>query len=182
MIKYGKAPYLECSTRGDKRFSAFFARIKDRDNKSIEEIYQAAKVFKDGSTGLSWKEAKGRKIINHEQVSALYERLWREYIEENPEFKCVLVKASGLSDMFGRVGYNCQATVLWKIRKELYESFLFDLTNENVFIWMSVCSTHQRYDKDCETCQAGFWRDYKKMLEAENVVNFAAKFVETSSH
>jgi hypothetical protein len=53
MIQHGTAPFLECSSRGDRRFSAFAARIKSRGNKSIEEIYQAAKRFEDGSTGLT---------------------------------------------------------------------------------------------------------------------------------
>ncbi len=61
MIQHGAAPFLECSSRGDRRFSAFAARIKRRANKSIEEIYQGAKRFEDGSTGLTWREAKGKR-------------------------------------------------------------------------------------------------------------------------
>ena len=34
MIKHGEPPYLECSSAGDKRFSAFWAKLGD---KSIEE-------------------------------------------------------------------------------------------------------------------------------------------------
>ncbi len=45
MLAHGSAPFLECSTRGDKRFSAFCARIKGRENRTIESIYQAAKEF-----------------------------------------------------------------------------------------------------------------------------------------
>lgn len=48
MIRVGNAPYLECSSRGDKRFSAFYARIKSLGYKSIEELYQAKKVFANG--------------------------------------------------------------------------------------------------------------------------------------
>lgn len=47
MIKHGFAPFLECSTKGDRRFSAFCAHIRSRNNQSIEEIYQAAKIFDD---------------------------------------------------------------------------------------------------------------------------------------
>lgn len=115
MFKIGKAPYLECSSRGDRRFSAFYARVNGR---SIEEQYQAAKVFADGSTGLHWREAKGRKPVNSEEVSALYESLWRQYIAEHPELLAVLRAATGLSDMFGRADGNCQAKVLWLIREE----------------------------------------------------------------
>jgi len=61
MIRYGSSPFLECSSRGDRRFSAFSARIRQRGNRSIEALYQAAKIFEDGSTGLSWRAAKGGK-------------------------------------------------------------------------------------------------------------------------
>lgn len=118
MIKHGNVPYLECSSVGDKRFSAFFARIKKRGNKSVEELYQAAKVFEDGKTGLTWREAKGKKAVNQEQVSQFYDLLWREYLEENPDLLKVLKEASGLSDRFGQSGRCCQATSLWKLSHE----------------------------------------------------------------
>lgn len=116
MIYHGKPPFLECSSAGDKRFSAFYARIKGRGNRTIEEMYQAAKVFSCGATGLSIKEAKGLKPINGPEVRALYACLWDEYITENPDLLPVLRAASGLSDRFGRRGSVCQATELWRIR------------------------------------------------------------------
>ncbi|MDP2845078.1 MAG: hypothetical protein Q8N79_03255 [Candidatus Methanoperedens sp.] len=115
MTSYGSAPFLECSSRGDKRFSAFYARVNGR---SIEEQYQAAKVFEGGSTGLHWRKAKGRKSTNAAECAALYEKMWRRYISEHPELLDVLKKASGLSDMFAREGSVNQAHVLWKIRNE----------------------------------------------------------------
>jgi hypothetical protein len=113
MIRHGEAPFLECSSRGDKRFSAFYAKVNGR---SIEEQYQAAKVFEDGSTALSWKAAKGRKAINAEECAALYSQLWDQYIDENPELLSILKAASGVSDIFGQPGHCCQATELWRIR------------------------------------------------------------------
>ncbi len=118
MIKHGEPPFLECSTKGDRRFSAFCARIKSKDGKSIEEIYQAAKVFEDGSTGLSWRDAKGRAPINSDYVAKLYSRLWDIYTWENPELLDVLNRYDGLSDMFGQRGHVCQATELWRIKNE----------------------------------------------------------------
>lgn len=115
MIQHGEPPYLECSSRGDKRFSAFYARINGR---SIEELYQANKIFEDGSTGLSWREAKGKRAINQEECAAYYSHLWNQYIKENPHLLLVLQNASGLSDMFGQPGHCCQATELWRIRNE----------------------------------------------------------------
>jgi hypothetical protein len=118
MIQHGEAPYLECSTAGDSRFSAFCARVECRGGKTIERIYQAAKVFSDGLTGLDPRNAKGRRASNQEEVNVLYEQLWREYIAENPDLVDVLLRASGLSDKFGKLGHMCQATVLWKLRGE----------------------------------------------------------------
>jgi hypothetical protein len=115
MIKHGEPPYLECSSRGDRRFSAFVAKVND---KSIEEIYQGAKVFEDGSTGLSWREAKGRRAINQEELNKLYSNLWDTYIKEHPELLKTLRTVTGLSDMFGQEGHCCQATELWRIRND----------------------------------------------------------------
>lgn len=118
MIKHGQPPYLECSSKGDKRFSAYSARIKARGLKSIEEIYQAAKVFEGGLTGLHPRMAKGRFAENQAECTALYAKLWDEYIAENPELLEPLLKATGLSDIFGQPGHVCQATELWRIRNE----------------------------------------------------------------
>jgi hypothetical protein len=116
MIRHGEAPYLECSSRGDKRFSAYYARIRARGNRSIEEIYQAAKVFKDGATGLPIDEARGLRPVNAAEVHLLYGQLWDEYISENIGLLIPLLQASGLSDKFGKPGHCCQATELWRIR------------------------------------------------------------------
>lgn len=116
MIKIGKSPYLECSSKGDKRFSAFYAKVN---GKSIEDQYQKAKIFEDGSTGLTWKEAKGRKPINIEEVQKLYKELWKQYLLEHPLLIRGLKQASGLSDMFGQEGHVCQAIILWELRNEL---------------------------------------------------------------
>ena len=119
MIRHGTSPFLECSSRGDKRFSAFCAILNGA---SIETQYQAAKVFEDGTTNLNWRQAKGKRAVNMKEVSALYSQLWDQYIEEHPELLEVLITQSGLSDMFGRPGCNCQATELWRIRNKALTS------------------------------------------------------------
>lgn len=119
MVRHGEAPFLECSSGGDRRFSAFWARLRSRDGRSIEDIYQSAKVFADGRTNLNWQAAKGKRPVNEAEVRKLYATLWDEYIEENPHLKEVLVKAKGLSDRYGRPGGVCQATELWRIRLTL---------------------------------------------------------------
>lgn len=115
MIRWGLSPYLECSSKGDKRFSAFYAKV---DGRSIEDTYQAAKIFDDGSTGLSWRQAKGRCAINQGELQKLYSALWDKYIIQNPELLEVLQAATGVQDIFGQPGHACQATELWRIREE----------------------------------------------------------------
>lgn len=119
MLKYGEEPFLECSTKGDKRFSPFCARIEARGGKTIESIYQAAKILPNGVTGLSWQQAKGKRAINQKELQVLYATLWDEYMAENPELLAVIKAASGLSDMFGRGGAPCQVTELWRIRNKV---------------------------------------------------------------
>lgn len=120
MIQVGKPPYLECSSRGDKRFSAFYAKVG---GKPIEHIYQAAKKFKVQGvivSGLPWKKAKKLgKPINIDELAVLYKDLWRTYLLNNPSYINILKKASGLSDIFGQENHNCQAITLWELRSEL---------------------------------------------------------------
>jgi len=115
MIWHGEPPFLECSSLGDKRFSAFYARVNGR---SIEEQYQASKRFEDGSTGLHWREAKGRRPVNDEETRALYSQLWDKYIAENEHLVDILLAQRGLADSYGRPGSVCQATELWRIRND----------------------------------------------------------------
>ncbi len=115
MLKFGKPPYLECSSAGDRRLSAFYATPKSANGKSIESYYQAAKIFSDGSTGLHWKAAKGRPAVNQEECVKIYFELWREWVAQE-NLMPVLKAATGLSDRFGQEGHVCQAEVLWTIR------------------------------------------------------------------
>ena len=116
MLSFGQAPFLECSGAGDGRFSAFRARLPGRGNKTIEEIYQAAKVFPDGSTGLTWREAKGKKPVNARQVRGLYSQLWDEYFEAFPELLGVINQYNGFTDLYGQKGHACQAEEVHRIR------------------------------------------------------------------
>jgi hypothetical protein len=122
MIKIGDPPYLECSSKGDSRFSAFYALVN---GKPIEVQYQNAKKFYKWPThkakiitNLDWIEAKGRVPINIPEVQKLYKDLWRQYLNENPGLMDVLKRASGLSDYFGQEGHQCQAITLWELSRE----------------------------------------------------------------
>lgn len=113
MIIHGHAPYLECSSAGDKRFSAFYAQVN---GKSIEEQFQSAKRF-SGSASINWRQNKARRADNPVECAQLYTRLWDQYIDENPKLLRVLIEATGLADMYGQRGHCCQATELWRIRE-----------------------------------------------------------------
>ena len=126
MIKHGVAPYLECSSKGDTRFSAFRARLVSKNWRTIEELYQSYKIFPSHLSGVDpttghmkeWRHAKGRMGLNQADAVLYYDLLWREYIHENPELIQVLVAATGLSDMFGQPGSCLAATSLFKIRND----------------------------------------------------------------
>lgn len=124
MVKFGEAPFLECSSKGDKRLSAFFAYV---DGRSIENIYQGAKKFADGSHSLSPQDAKAKQktvnVINMEECKTLYVRLWRRYFAQNPRLLQELIKSEykGFSDMFGQVGHMCQAEQIYNIITEQRE-------------------------------------------------------------
>lgn len=115
MVKHGTAPFLECSSRGDRRFSAFYAKVR---GKSIEQWYQEAKDLGDplANETLTWRERQGLQAVNQDECHELYAQLWDEYMDANPDLLPVIKAASGLSDVFGKEGHACQATELWRIR------------------------------------------------------------------
>lgn len=114
MIRHGEPPYLECSSKGDKRFSAFFAHVR-LVGTTIENAYQARKIFEDGSTGLTPQKAKGRKAVNQVECATYYAHLWDLYFIENPQLFEVVEFFNGFSDIFGQPGHCCQATEIHRI-------------------------------------------------------------------
>lgn len=101
---------LECSSKGDKRFSAFYAMINGR---SIENIYQSVKRNKLGN-----KVYKGQYvdhcIINGKKYPAsiltpYYRYLWYIYLKNNPELVKYASQFNSFSDMFRGKSINCQA-------------------------------------------------------------------------
>ncbi len=123
MLKFGEEPFLECSSKGDKRFSAFYARV-DRDGikRSIEDWYQRAKILEDGSRPLDWRGGKGKVPVNAEEVRKLYRELWDMYFNQNPDYLAVIAEYNGFSDIFGQEGHACQAEEIYRIRMALEAS------------------------------------------------------------
>ena len=110
---------FECSSKGDKRFSAFYARLDD--GRSIEEHYQCdVKGYDVGGT--NWRLGKGKapkRNITKEQQWAEYKGLWSKYFKRNPQLLDV-IKQSGktvLTDCFATSPIN-QARAIAEILNE----------------------------------------------------------------
>jgi hypothetical protein len=161
MIKHGQEPYLECSSAGDMRFSAFFASV---DGQSIESLYQGFKVF-NGRSGLSWREAKGKKADNQEEANLYYSRLWDSYIERNPHLQEVLLGAKGLSDQFGQKGHVCQATELWRIRNRINIARMFSFVPDSKKNWTEDFPAENGcYANICIHCKEMFYGHKRRAI------------------
>lgn len=96
----------ECSTRGDKRFSALCARL--RDGRTIEEAYQLdVKGYRRiGYTAMQAKKDRGAHApvrLTPEQLWQGYLALWKQWASENPALVRELAEKSRgkvLTDMF----------------------------------------------------------------------------------
>lgn len=131
-FKYSIHSGYECSSKGDNRFSAFFARLPD--GCSIEYHYQV------GVKGYpSIKEGKGQPPKTRMSADALYERylaLWRQWAQLNPELieelRFHASQCDGvLRDSFA-TGHVNQARALAQILNETPPSKERDLEMESV--------------------------------------------------
>lgn len=114
---------LYCDSRGDKRFSAFYAYVIIDDKKdSIESFYQNSKRDENGNipgkgkpfSYFIWKGKRYKK----EGISKLYENLWRLYFKQNPNLLDYAKQFNIFIDRFRGKCVNCQADVIEKIVKE----------------------------------------------------------------
>jgi hypothetical protein len=117
-MRYHFAGY-EVSSRGDKRFSAFYARLAD--GRSIEEHYQCdVKGYDPGGT--NWRLGKGRPPLdNRVDTWRAYLDLWRQWSRLNPELieelKSLVGPRGILTDRFASTKIN-QAAALAQILNE----------------------------------------------------------------
>lgn len=116
---------LECSSKGDKRFSAFYAYVKKYGNRSIEDIYQSSKRDEYNKIPGKGKKVKYMfwegKYYSPECLSRLYKHLWKVYFEENPNLLEYASKFDTFTDMFRGKCINCQADVIRDLVKEYKE-------------------------------------------------------------
>lgn len=108
----------EVSGAGDKRFSAFNARLSD--GRSIEEHYQCdVKGYDPGGT--NWRLGKGRpprSDMSREDLWIAYKSLWQAWALAHPELIEELSSHSILSDRFASTTIN-QARALAEIMNEM---------------------------------------------------------------
>jgi hypothetical protein len=119
MVRYGTAPFLDCSSNGDRRFSPAHARIRERSNRSIEDIYRSVREYRGRLIGLPVYRAKALVEVHRQEVKELYAKLWDEYIAENPRLLEVLCAAAGIVDPGASPDQPSAAHELWRIRAEI---------------------------------------------------------------
>lgn len=131
---YTKLKILECSSKGDKRFSAFYARVNVFGKyDSIENHYQLSKRFGDEDAPQNWRDSKGRvpthfnlkgKDIDINLLSQFYKILWVKYLLCNPELVEYASQFDEYNDIFKGKSTNCQADVVRQYIKEGRESIM----------------------------------------------------------
>ena len=112
---------LECSSAGDKRFSALYARVTIKGvEDTIERHYQNCKRSWDGKVC-----GKGKKVdyivinginLKPNYLTYFYKCLWYIYFMEHPELLSVIAEYDEFTDKFRGKAINCQADVVRDIR------------------------------------------------------------------
>ncbi len=123
---------LECSSRGDRRFSALYAQVEVCGRlAAIEEHYQLAKRFPWAPR--HWREAKGLRPTHLEicgkqfpvsYLTAWYALLWVLYLDQHPELVEHARQFDGFRDSYARPGCNSQARMIELYAKHGRESLL----------------------------------------------------------
>lgn len=141
---------LECSTKGNRKFSAFYAKIVlFRRYDSIENFYQNAKGF-----NIYTDHPKGERpdfmilegeVFPKEYLKPFYELMWIKYLDMHPD----LVKhASGFdefNDIFRSKGaYVCQADVIRQYIKRGRDSFYQDPLMQEFIAEFKTRFNHER--------------------------------------
>lgn len=122
---------LECSSKGDKRYSAFFAWVKlYGKTANIETHYQNCKKFNDPTI----TKVKGQQpdyiVINGKELdkkylTPFYKLLWVKYLDEHPELVEYASQFDDFHDIFkGKNTINCQADVVRQYVKQGRQSIM----------------------------------------------------------
>ena len=118
----------EISSKGDKRFSAFSAKIKRFDNLTIEVLYQCTDLGKGNDPiGLDWRKGKGFPPANGKSPEELYKgykQLWTFWMAENIDLVFELAERAAdagyvLTDCFASTPVN-QARALSELLNDFF--------------------------------------------------------------
>lgn len=123
---------LECSSRGDKRFSALWAKVEIFGvTDTIENHYQLSKRF-ETLMGVEvpqhWKDAKGKKpsffevdgqVFDLKHLDKFYSLMWVKYLDNHPELVRYARQFDDYNDMFkSKNSIVCQADVIRQYIKQ----------------------------------------------------------------
>lgn len=105
---------LECSSIGDKRFSAFYAHVEFNGIiDTIENHYQSVK-FKQNGVHCKKGEPVHHIVLFNQELSPklltpFYRYLWYKYLRNNPELVAYARQFDDFNDKFRGKSINCQA-------------------------------------------------------------------------
>lgn len=108
MIEWTRRGGYECSSKGDRRFSAFTARLTD--GRTIEQHYQCdVKGYAPG--GIRWRLGKGKPPLDPSvDLWARYLALWRAWAVDHQDLiehlATVGTQYGSLSDCFATTPVN----------------------------------------------------------------------------
>ena len=105
---------LECSSAGDKRFSAFYAKVEFNGIiDTIEKHYQNCKRNNNGQPCKKGEKVSYIVLNNNkypaELLTPLYRYLWYKYLKNNPELVSYAKQFDKFNDKFRGKCVNCQA-------------------------------------------------------------------------
>lgn len=118
-----KGKGYECSSKGDIRYSAFFAKLDD--GRSIEQHYNCdVKGYDPGGT--NWKLGKGKPPKDKSiDLWEEYLKLWRRWVELNPHlleelYHITKLTNNTLTDMFASSENNQARALAYLINEKYY--------------------------------------------------------------
>ena len=139
-----KSNILECSTKGDIRYSAFNAHVTMFGiNNTIEKHYQLCKRFGSDTPPDDWRFCKGKTpthiVINNMKLDVRfltqwYKLLWLTYLDNMPDLVEYAKKFDDFNDIFKGKSVNCQADVIRQYIKMGRESIVRDCSELMTYI------------------------------------------------
>lgn len=108
---------LECSSKGDRRFSSMYAKVTIFGvYDTIENHYQNCKFFysmpKKVKGATPDKIIVNNRILDKKYLTPFYKLLWVKYLSQHEELVEYAKQFDDYNDMFNGKSINCQADVI----------------------------------------------------------------------